>query len=73
MFYAYSYCFHNNIHFDGVISNNVWWYNNNFFSYVDKYFKIKNKVININNMKKINFDQIKNYSNLDSSNFLYRV
>jgi len=69
MFYAYSYCFHNNIHFDGIISNNVWWYNNNFFSYVDKYFKIKNKVININNMKKINFDQIKNYSNLDSSNF----
>jgi len=66
MFYACSYCFHNNIHFDGIISNNVWWYNASFFSYVDKYFKIKNKVIKLNNMNNISFDQIKNYANVDS-------
>ena len=69
MLYIYSYCFKHNIIFDGLISDNGWWYNDYFFNMIQKYFNIKNKKINKSSLQFIPFKDVKNYSNVISNNF----
>lgn len=72
MLYIYSYCFKHNIEFDGLISDNGWWYNDYFFNMVKKYFNIDNKKIKKKSLNFVSFEDIKNYSNIKSNN-LYSI
>ena len=68
MLYMYSYCYKHNIKYDGIISDNGWWYNNPyFFNKVKKIFNITNKKIDKNLLKEIKFSEIKTYSNKESN------
>ena len=45
MFYFYAFCYKHELVYDGLISDRGWWYNANFFKYVENYFGIKNRII----------------------------
>jgi len=68
MLYMYSYCYKYHIKYDGLISDNGWWYNNPHFSNkIKKMFGISNKKINKNLLKEIKFSEIKTYSHTESN------
>lgn len=71
MFYLFSYCFKHKINYDGIIGKkNIWWYNIHFFKFIKDNFNIENNIVDITSLKFINFNEIKNYSNINSNNLI---
>lgn len=69
--YIYAYCFKYNIIYDGVIGNNNWWCNDIFFNKIKTYFNINNKKESINNLRKIEFNDLEKYSNKITDNLYF--
>jgi len=71
MFCLISYCYKYKISYHGIIGNkNVWWYNQNFFKFVKDNFSFQNNMVDISRLKVINFNELKNYSNVPSNHLI---
>ena len=71
MMYAYAYCFKNNIVFNSILTTEkTWWYNEKFFKFIKKKIGINNEIVNINLLQQIDFNDIKNYKNKETSKLM---